>query len=221
MHANFADILIIARNRCHLHLTDYKIVHMQVHSPSIVMSPDILTVGGSYFNFFSPQESIFSIEDIAHALSHICRFTGHVRSFYSVAQHSIEVSYLVPQEHALAGLLHDASEAFLGDVASPLKQLLPDYKTIEARVEASVLARFGLEFPLHPSIKHADWVMLATEQRDLMPKTSNRWAWEDVPGVAPLDRTIIPMLPVVAKTLFLERYHELIALRTANPSGGN
>lgn len=171
------------------------------------MSPTILTAQGHYFDFTRPEASEFGIESIAHALSHICRYTGHCREFYSVAQHSVLVSYAVPTEHALAGLLHDAAEAFLGDVAKPLKQLLPCYQAIEAIVEPVVLARFGLPADLPPCVKHADRVLLVTEKRDLMPACGNR-EW-NLQGVQPMERRIRPWVPEQAKTAFLQRFQEL------------
>lgn len=186
------------------------------------MPPEIQTSSGFYFNFLHPEESPFTIEDIAFALSKLCRFTGHVRSFYSVAQHSVAVSKLVPPEDALAGLLHDASEAFMGDINSPLKQLLPDYRKIERTVEAAILGRFGLPTILAKSVKVADLIMLATEKRDLMPGQIDEH-WDIVRGVEPISDIIYPLDWRMAYFSFLDRYREIMRpsylyLDSAHPS---
>jgi hypothetical protein len=185
------------------------------------MGPTIQTSSGTYFDFIDPDSSEFTIEDIAHALAHICRFTGHVRTFYSVAQHCVLGSFLVPPEHARAFVLHDAAEAFLGDVSSPLKQLLPDYKGIEARVEAAVLKRFGLPPVLPLCIKAADLVMLATEKRDLMPRSDGP-KWEVLQGYHPLPERIIPWGPEHAREMYLTRFYPHLIetpCRQGNPGG--
>lgn len=170
-------------------------------------SKAIKLVGGGYFDLERPSQSRFDIRDIAHALAHLCRFTGHTRRFYSVAQHSVLVSHIVPKEHAMEGLMHDAAEAFIGDVSAPLKGMLPDYKRLEERVEAVVFERFGLPSCLPACVKTADLIALRTEQRDLMGADSHRWLSTD--EVRPLVQVIEPLPPEQACVQFLERFAQL------------
>ena len=169
---------------------------------------DILTASGHYFDLLNPEQAVFGIHDIAAGLSKICRFNGQCRAFYSVAQHSVLVSSILEPAYALPGLLHDAAEAFVGDVTRPLKRLLPDYQRIEARVEAAVFERFGLG-AMPAQVRRADLIALATEQRDLMPAHNDTWAC--LHGIEPLGRRIVPWPPEIAYETFLTCFQQLTA----------
>lgn len=171
-----------------------------------IVGPTILLFGGAYFDLLDPEGSAFTIEDVAQGLAQCCRFAGQCRRFYSVAEHSVHVSTILEPEHRYAGLMHDAAEAFLGDVTKPLKLLLPDYRAIEARVEAAVFARFAVPTPLPLAVKDADRIMLATEQRQLM---ANGEAWAMTGGRRALPLAIPAWPPEEARERFLERFGAL------------
>ena len=167
----------------------------------------IETYTGRRFYVLDPRPLDVDIKDIAHALSLLCRFTGHTREFYSVAQHSILVSRVCDREDALSGLLHDGSEAYLADINSPLKHspAMVRYRTAERHVQAAVEEHFNL--PKMPSsVKLADKRLLVTEKRDLMAATPD---WEAFAGVEPLAGRIVPWAPQIAEMAFLSRFHEL------------
>jgi hypothetical protein len=139
----------------------------------------IQTYTGVAFYPFDPRPSEIHIYDIAHALSMQCRFTGHVKEFYSVAQHSVLVALHCPREDRLWALLHDATEAYLVDVARPVKQhaVMEPYRTIENDLERMICQRFGLPLEKPSSVHIADKRMLATEKRDLMGTEPMDWEW--------------------------------------------
>lgn len=173
--------------------------------------PDILTRSGQYFNFLEPERYALEVEDIAHGLALCCRFVGQCRVFYSVAQHSVYVSHLVPEHLALAGLFHDAAEAFLGDVSRPLKRLLPDYRAIEERVERALFGKLGIPYPIPPAVKTADMAMLRLEQTNLCAHHSDAWDCDSYPmptGIILNQSTALS--PEEAFHAFMERYVELV-----------
>ena len=170
-----------------------------------VSGATILTADGIYFNFEAPTEG-FSLNAIARGLANTCRFGGQCDRFYSVAEHSIHVSRIVPEHMAIIGLLHDAAEAFVGDMPKPLKELLPDFKAVERRIEAALFRAFGLPEDLPGEIKHADRAMLATEQRQLM---QNRDHWKWTGQAVPLEIELECWLPQRAYEAFVARAKEL------------
>lgn len=163
------------------------------------------TFTGRQFWLLDPQLEDVCIEDIAHALALQCRFNGACLQFYSVAEHSVRVSRIVSPEYALDGLLHDAAEAYVGDIIAPLKRCLPDFGGIERHIMRCVCERFGLLWPIMPQVKAADRVMLATEARDLMAPHPAEW----VPLPEPLIERIVPWTHVEAERRFMDRFHEL------------
>lgn len=154
-----------------------------------------------------PRPEEVCIEDIAHALSHQCRFGGAVREFYSVAQHSVLVSRAVPQADALWGLLHDASEAYLVDVPSPVKKMLPDYRVLEQKVMNAICTAFGLQLAKPASVTEADMALLLTERDALRNPPIEPWIGEDTPRR--FDIYYTPWNPREAKALFLHRFESL------------
>ena len=181
--------------------------------------PFIPTASGGKFFLQDPRPEDVHIDDIGHALSNLCRFTGHCRKFYSVAQHSICVAVLLrhqghPPEVQLAGLLHDGSEAYLGDVAAPLKRLLPDYRAIEWRVQAAVNKAFGLptDQRTQAAVKQADLMMLDTEARGLM---SNPHGWAAMPKGP--DWTHIAHAPRNAYAHFMAEFRLIMAQMHGTP----
>lgn len=171
--------------------------------------PWIETVSGRRFYPFSPRVEDIIPDDIAHALSLLCRFNGHTRTFYSVAQHSVIVSHAVPQEDAPWGLLHDAAEAYIGDLAHPVKHhgRLAGFRETEADLMRAIVVRFGLVRNRPISVKVADARIIVNERRDLMSVSGNVWISD---GLVPLPiDTIVPQSPLTAERLFLERFGEL------------
>lgn len=153
----------------------------------------ICTISGKKFNVFEPHESMIDIEDIAHSLALQCRFTGHTKWHYSVARHSIKASFIVSDHLKLAALLHDASEAYLCDLARPVKHtdFAREYREIEAKVSAVIAKKFGLNTDAfeHQEIKHADNVLLATEIRDVTNFESKHRAHLPEPLAEPIVRS--------------------------------
>ena len=181
------------------------------------------TYSGKKFYVLDPRPEDICIEDIAHSLSMLCRFNGHCEEFYSVAQHSVFVSEIVdsmvapafsPPEARLCALLHDAAEAYLGDMIRPLKRSLgPEFKRAEERVQTAIhqalMPRLA-EAPelLMHEIKRADEVALATEKRDMVKEGEGTWKINARPHDC---RSLTSWSPELAEEQFLGRYFRLTA----------
>ncbi|HEY1855367.1 MAG TPA: hypothetical protein VGG40_12350 [Solirubrobacterales bacterium] len=177
----------------------------------------IQTVSGRWVDPLAPDPESIAIEDIAQALANQCRFGGHSRAFYSVAQHSTIVSDVCEQRgaspaEALAALMHDAGEAYLVDLPHPLKhrsELGPPYKKAEELLEEAIRVRFDL-VPQPAEMKPVDRSLLATERAAFSAMED---PWPELEGHEPLEIEIDPWEPPRARREFLERFQRLDAAR--------
>ena len=171
----------------------------------------IETHSGAQFKYNEPEESWILIEDIAHALANQCRYNGHCSRFYSVAEHSVLVSQVLPDELKLYGLLHDAAEAYLGDVAKPQKDLpwMAEYKAYEHRVMAHIFNTLVGEVPdveQRKAIHEADMDVLTREAIELM--VSEGSGWSATRDRVPADVKIVGWVPDVAEQWFTHKWIE-------------
>ena len=169
----------------------------------------IRTFTGKKFYWDNVEANDIDIHDIAHALANNCRWTGHVRKFYSVAQHCLYASFETPPGLELSALLHDASEAYVHDTPSPLKWYLADhdftaFSDLEHTVDRAIYDRFKLPYPRDPRIKDIDLRLLSTESRDLMPPGEER-----IHMIEPYPWHVRPLPPEDAEDEFLQRFRYL------------
>jgi hypothetical protein len=179
--------------------------------------PYLQTVSGRFVNPFDPDPEQLDPGDIARALANVCRFGGHCRPFYSVAQHSVIVSELVEArggdvEDVFAALMHDAAEAYLGDMPHPIKHRSPlgaAFKQAEDHLEAVLRERFSIKADV-PEIKRVDRALLATERRTV---SGESWDWPELEGVEALELKLTAWAPDEAERAFSARFAELQARR--------
>lgn len=171
-------------------------------------TPWVQTYSGRRFNPLKPIPESIVIQDVAHALSQVCRYNGQCNFFFSVAQHCVIVSYLCDEKDALHGLLHDLSEFVISDISAPLKHTseFEEYRRIEDNLMRAAYKRFGLIGDEPTSVKRADKLALATEVASGL--LDARPDWKLPCQAAPFK--IVPLPPDEAKILFLNRFFDLI-----------
>ncbi|MEO1721009.1 MAG: phosphohydrolase [Pseudomonadota bacterium] len=165
----------------------------------------IMTASGGRFHPLDPKPDEVKLEDIAQALSNTCRYSGHCTEFYSVAEHCVHVSNFVPPQYAAWGLLHDAGEAYLADIARPVKPFLPGFAAIEKKIMAAVCTHFGLPLQEPTEVKRVDTAILVDEAQQLMDGDISGWHLPE----PPLGVKLRPWSPEQARHVFLSRARAL------------
>lgn len=173
--------------------------------------PTMLLGSGNYFDYADPVSAQLTIEDYAYGLAFIGRFAGQCvsrrtgkRVFYSVAQHCEILSELVPPELAYAALMHESGEVVCGDLTSPLKSMLPTYRTIEKACAAAIEHHFRVNADEVIAIKPYDVRLWATEREQLLNWDGRPWGGSD--NAKPFDLIIEPKDPYTAAEDFLKRF---------------
>lgn len=167
----------------------------------------IQTFTGKQFWPMDPSPDEIDIEDIAHALSMLCRYGGHCLRFYSVAEHSVLLARAVAPRHRLHALLHDASEAYLIDLPRPIKNCLAGYREAERVIEIAVAMHFDLPLAMPSEVKRADTQILMDERAVNMRHAPSRWTTD----TSPLGVTLQFWSPEQAEAEFLAEFARTLA----------
>ena len=166
----------------------------------------MLTATGRQYWPLDPHPADVCLTDIAASLAKQCRFAGHVRTHYSVAEHSVLVSQVVPREHALQALMHDATEAYCVDIPRPLKRGLGSvYADIEELNWLAICEHFNIESQMHPCVKRADDAVLMAERDALCAQSGPKWSVDAEPADVVINGFDWPL----AQFMFLRRFREL------------
>lgn len=177
-----------------------------------IQEPWIQTFTGQKFRIDDPKQETINIEDIAHALSMICRYAGHSKFFYSVAQHCYLASFLCPDHLRLAVLLHDAAEAYLGDVTKPLKYYFGGkYIHMEVKIQNAINFKYGVSLTEQDilKIKMADLQMLKLEAQNVLANNPvDNWH-KNLPDQDAFKTIEQGWVPEYAKVSFLDRFLNL------------
>lgn len=178
-------------------------------------SSSILTSTGKWFDILKPDPALIDLRDIASALSKLCRFGGHCRQFYSVAEHSILMAKMMRQQNgndsvlSRWALLHDASEAYVVDIPRPAKRQLTEYMVIEDAIQRAVAVRFDLPWPIPQAVHEADHGILSLELRAYMPEQPEH-ALPPLPMSRLIDELPTETLsPQIAERAFLDEANSL------------
>lgn len=166
----------------------------------------IQTYTGRKFYPMDPLPSEICIEDIAHSLSNMCRYAGHCDRFYSVAEHCVLLSQAAEPIDKLWALLHDASEAYLVDVPSPIKPYIPGYRTWEARIMRCVATTFSLSREMPYTVDLLDKRIIKDEKAQNVGNGPGKWINEEL---VPLGVTLQFWTPLEAEAQFLMAFDEL------------
>ena len=172
------------------------------------------TYTGEVFDFANPTPDMINIRDIAHALSLTCRYGGHCVSHYSVAQHSVHCLEcarrdMQSMEVKKWALLHDASEAYIGDLPRAPKSLLPCFQALEDMIHQVIAERFNLSWPMPPQVKAYDNAVLIAERDTVLPAI-NPELWAPYDHLEPAIVRIRPAWDALyAETRFLNAFESL------------
>lgn len=179
----------------------------------IPVTAGITLISGQVFDFNNPTAAVVDLSDIAIPLSNICRYAGQlpIGRWYSVAQHAVNASYIVPEGFEFEGLMHDTAEAVTNDIVTPLKVAVPIFKELEVIIESDMSRRFGFTYPMTPEVALADKQMLALEMKYIRGQDPSSWQILDGIEFEHLrDRVdLSSWTPEQSYNRFMERYREL------------